>query len=1370
MPANRTTPNSLPEQPPSAPKQNAPKQNAPKQASQSAPNSQTSQNSQNSAVTSAVTKVGRTAPPAASFAQQRLWFLSQLRGASEAYHMPLWMMLQGALDHGALSRALDALVARHEVLRTRLVAVAGEAVQRVDPPETGFALLRHDLTGLPDADEQLAALQREEAAAPFDLERGPLIRGRLVRLAPHRHALLLTMHHIISDGWSTGVLTRELGALYAAFTQGEPDPLPPLAVQYADYAAWQRRLLSEGALASQADYWRETLRGAPALLELPTDHPRPAEQNYGGGNVRINFGEEFTAALTAFSRRHRSTLFMTVLSGWALVLSRLSGQRDLVIGTPVANRRRTELEGLIGFFVNTLALRIDLSGAPSVAELLGRVRGATLSALKHQDLPFEQVVELVNPPRTLAHTPVFQTMFAWQNNEEGEVKLPGIEVAPLDSPSTAAKFDLALSLGEEDGRVVGTLDYADALFDAETAERHARHLKRVLEQMIESPEREAATLSLLDERERRQLIVDWNDTARPVSETGLVERFEDQVRSRPGQLALLCGDERLDYARLDRRANRLAHALIARGVRKDQVVGLHTGRSAELVVGVLGILKAGAAYLPLDPGLPAERLAHLVADAAPALVLSDATTPPAGWQSLSAVETEGRSDNAPRVPVTPDDLAYVIYTSGSTGRPKGVAVTHGNVVNLFDHWLARMGSAPDEAASMWSSIGFDASVHEILLPLTSGAALHLVPEELRGDPEALMDWLRTRRIAQAFLPPAFIKWIDEDPERRLAGLALRRLLTGVESLPEQALHRMTQALPGLRVLYGYGPTEATLYSTAYFDPQPLARQCPIGKPLANTRVYLLDEHLEPVPIGVPGELYIGGAGLARGYLGRPDLTDERFLPDPFVPGARAYRTGDLARWLPDGNAEYVGRSDHQLKLRGFRIEPAEIEAALLEEPGVYEAAVFADRLATGEQRLVAAVGRSEGEPRLPAQWRAALSRRLPDYMIPALFIELPRLPGTPNGKLDRTALLELAHTGGPAQVNQTSPRDHIELTLYHIWQRLLLRPEIGIGDNFFDIGGSSISAIKMAHAIREAFAESLPVRDIIQHPTIEALGGRLREGVTGPPPSNLIEFRAGDGAGRVVCVHPAGGTAFCYLSLAKSLPDSYGVYGIQSPGVNPGEAFLPTVEAMAEEYLRLIEPLADGPLVLTGLSYGGLVAHEMGRRLALAGHPELSVVLLDTQATADPAEQALVEPVEMAEFRDKLVKFNGMYPGIEDRQIDQYFQLYNHNRLTARDHRPASTSARLVLVQALGGTQDPRSAVQVREFWADHTRDGLVVEPLDCDHWEVLEHPALPRVAALIDAELGRLRKSAARHLPFPARTPTRQSTSQSASAHAQEA
>ncbi|HEX8768944.1 MAG TPA: alpha/beta fold hydrolase, partial [Jatrophihabitans sp.] len=638
-----------------------------------------------------------------------------------------------------------------------------------------------------------------------------------------------------------------------------------------------------------------------------------------------------------------------------------------------------------------------------------------------------------------------------------------------------------------------------------------------------------------------------------------------------------------------------------------------------------------------------------------------------------------------------------------------------------------------------SSIGFDVSVQEILLPLTTGGTLHLVPDELRADPDALMDWLREHRIAQAYLPPAYVKWIDEAPAERLSGLALCQLLVGVEPLPELALHRMTEALPGLRILNGYGPTETSVYSTAYLDLQPLARQCPIGRPLANTRIYLLDERLQPVPLGVAAEICIGGAGVARGYLGRPGQTAERFLPDPFVPGERMYRTGDLGRRLPDGTISYAGRRDHQVKLRGFRVELGEVEAVLREQPGVREAAVMLDQDGTGEPRLVAAVACGEAPAHQPAEWRDALSRQLPGYMIPAVFLELPELPMTTNGKLDRAALLRQAREDGPMQVNQSSPRDHVELALYKIWERLLLQPDIGIRDSFFDVGGSSISAIKLAHAIGEEFGQRLPISEIVAHPSIEALAARLRRG-SGGPPGNLIEFRPGHavpGAGhrRVVCVHPAGGTAFCYLSLAKALPAAYGVYGIQSPGVNPGETFLPTVEAMAESYLRLIEPMLDGPLVLTGLSYGGLVAYEMGRRLAVAGNRQVSVLLLDTQGTDDPVERAEIEPVDLPEFRDKLIKFNGMYPGIEDAQIVQYFQIYNHNRLTMRDYLTPPSPARLVLLQAVAN-RDSADVRQALDFWGRRAGQGLTVEVVHCDHWEILETDEVRRVAALIDGEL----------------------------------
>ena len=1255
------------------------------------------------------------------------------------------LRLRGVLDRAALAAALDALVARHEVLRTRLVGVGGEVFQRIGPPDGGFGLVTEDLTGRPDSDERLVELQRREFGAEFDLDSGRLARGRLVVLGAGDHVLLLTVHHAVFDGWSRTVLLRELGVLYAAALHAEEAKLEPLTWQYADYAGWQRQWMSSAECAAQAEFWAANLAGAPPLLELPTDRPRPAEQDYRGNRVWLRLDDDLTAALRSLARAHGATLYSVVMCGWSLLLSRLAAQTDVVVGIPAANRRRGEVAELIGFVVNSVALRVDLTGSPTVAELVRRVRTDLGAALSHVELPFEQVVELVNPPRSAAYPPLFQVMFAWVPPLNGVLEMPGVEVRSVDIPSAPAKFDLALVLGEEDGGVGGYLDYASALFDCATVQRYARYLVRVLSGMVERPDLEITELALMDAEEQRELLAEWS-TGDDVSlepgrrPGGLVERFDAQVRARPTGPALVCADQRLDYGALQRRANRLAHALIGRGVGPGQVVGLHARRSTELVVGILGVLKAGAAYLPLDPGQPLERLAGMVADAAPALVLSDAESPPRKWCALTAVEAEASRDDAPGIAVEPSDLAYVLFTSGSTGRPKGVAVTHGSVLNLFDQWLGRFGATPGEATSAWSSIGFDASVHEILLPLTTGAVLHVVPDELRGDPEALMRWLGEHRIVQAFLPPAYVKWIDEDPGARLGGLALRQLLTGVESLSELALYRMRQILPDLRICFGYGPTEATLYSTAYTDPGPVRRPCPIGRPLPGTRLYLLDERLRPVPPGAVGEVFLGGASLALGYLHRPDLTAERFLPDPFLPGERVYRTGDLARWLPDGNAAFVGRRDDQVKLRGFRIEPGEVRAALLELPEVRDAAVVVDRDPAGEPRLVAGIARGDAPALAPHEWRAALSARLPDYMVPTVFVELPRLPLTRNGKLDRAALLEHARSVPGAQVNTSSPRDHIEMVMYRVWRRLLLHPSFGISDNFFAVGGTSISAIKVAHAVGEEFGLNVPIRELVLHPTIEGLAARIREGGSGlTGDGSLIELRRGDGTQRVVCVHPAGGTAFCYLPLSAALPETVGVLGLQSPGINAGETRLPTVEAMAEEYLRLVDPRPGESVVLCGLSYGGLVAYEMGRRLASAGHLAVSVVLLDTHGTEDPVARAAVEPVEAAEFREKLVRFNGMYPGIDDSQVERYFHVYNHNRMTARDYLPPESPARLVFVEAQEHGEDDADSAGARDFWRRRAGGGLLVEPVRCGHWDMLESGALPRVAEIIAAELALL-------------------------------
>lgn len=1323
----------------------------------------------------------------ASFAQQRLWFLAQLRGANAAYNETLAFALTGPLDRHALAGALDALSDRHESLRTRLVAEAGVVSQHIDPPGAGFGLVFEDLTTEADPDACVASRQSEEAEGAFDLEAGPLGRGRLLALGGERHVMLLTFHHSIYDGASMNVMMRELAALYSGLIDGDPAPLPGLAAQYADHADAQREAVLGGALAAQEEYWKRALSDAPPVLELPTDGPRPAEQDYRGGRVEWDLDADVTAALRTLAREHGATLFVAVLTGWAMLMSRLSGQEDIVVGSPVAGRRGPGAAGLIGFLVNSLPLRIDLSGSPSGSEALTRTRAVVREALAHQDLPFERVVEAVNPPRSASYTPLFQTMLAWVQDRRDLLCLPGIEAQPLPIVHAPAKFDLALSATESDGRLIGHLDYATALVDHATARRWAAHLRHLLTDLARHPERDVQALELMDPDECLRLIRQGDatggvtpvgtETVTPVArETvtavatermtadaseamtaastaphttatatalrtadGIASLIEAQARRHPAQTAVVDQDRTLDYATLDRRANRLAHALVARSVRPGDVVGLHARRTGDLAVGVLGILKAGAVYLPLDPGQPRERLAAMVEDAVCPVVLSDHDTGnrPGDWLDLRTVEAEGGAGEQPPADVGrgPDRTAYVIFTSGSTGRPKGVAVEHRSVLNLFAAWHDRMGTAPGEVGSAWSSIGFDASIHELLLPLTTGGVLHIVPEELRGDPDALMAWMRAHEVTQAFLPPAYVKWIDEDPVERLRGLPLRKLLTGVESLTEAALHRMTEQLPGLRICFGYGPTEATLYSTAYYDPRPSDRPCPIGRPLPGTRLYVLDGRMRPVPPGVVGEVYLGGASLARGYLNRPDLTEERFLPDPFVPGERVYRTGDLARWGQDGQAHYAGRADDQVKLRGFRIEPAEVEAAFMALPGVREAVVLVDRDAAGQPRLVAGVGRGTGPERTADDWRTALARRLPDYMIPAVVLGLESLPLNRSGKVDRGELLRLVRERGSTQVNTASPRDHVEHALYRIWQRVLLHPDIGVSDNFFDIGGTSLAAIKMAHEVGEIFGRQLPVAEVMLRPTIEALSALLREDGIHRVPGSLIEFRRGTGP-RVVCVHPAGGTAFCYLPLAAFLPERAGLYGIQSPGVNPGEDVLPTVEAMAEAYVRLLEPLGEGPLVLTGLSYGGLVAHEMARVLSRSGRHDVSVVLLDTQATDDASARTAITAVDAAEFRDKLVRFNGMYPGIDDAQVERYFRLYNHNRLTARDHLPAVSPARIVLAQAVPGGTDTPFHGEVRDFWRRRAEGEFRVETLACDHWEILEGGEAARVGALLTAEL----------------------------------
>ncbi len=1053
----------------------------------------------------AIMPISREGELPMSFSQQRLWFLAQFDGVSDTYHIPMALRLRGQLDISTLQRALDTLFARHEALRTVFISVDGRPQAKLLPTEFGLPMKKYDLRKASDVDGQLKHLCVQETEASFDLTRGPLIRSGLIQLANDNYVFLLTLHHIVSDGWSVGVLVRELSALYTAFLAGQPDPLPPLAIQYPDYAAWQRQWCSVELLRTQSDYWRSILTDAPVLLDLPTDRPRPPQRLFTGNLLPINLDVELTKSLKCLSEQQGVTLFMTLLAAWATVLARLSGQEDLVIGTPSAGRSCQEVESLIGFFVNPLALRIDLSGKPSVTELLARVRQTSLAAQEHQDLPFEQVVEVVQVPRRLTHTPLFQVMFAWQNNESTEWRLPSLAVSPVDQVLNTVKYDLELELFEEEDRIVGALSYTTALFDQQTIERHVGYLHTVLQAMVANPQQTVGKINILAPAERRLLLETWNATETAYPDSLCIHQlFEQQVEKNPDATALVYEEQNFNYAKLNAHANRLAHQLIALGITTNQRVAICVARSPAMVVGVLAVLKAGGAYVPLDPDYPSERLAYILADAAPTILLAD---------NVGCIALDERSiadlivldpnvlpdqmDNNPQIPVlTSRHLAYVIYTSGSTGKPKGVMVEHRGLVNLVRDKIAQFNIHPGSRMLQFASLSFDASIWEIMMALGSGASLVIAADLIRQDLPGLWHYLEQQAVTHACLTPALLRDGGDLP----ALTVTPTVILGGEA-PSTALF---QALCRRATLFNaYGPTEITVCATTWRCPPDYTDTLvPIGHPTANTQIYLLDAYGQLVPLGAEGELYIGGAGVARGYLNRPELTAERFLADPFseMPDARMYRTGDLARYLPDGNLVFIGRNDQQVKIRGFRIETGEIEARLMEHPMVREAVVLA--LGDGQDKRLAAWVVAEENDELVNSLRLHLSTTLPDYMVPAAFVRLDVFPLTPNGKLERRALPALGEKAFARQV-YAAPQGEAETALAAIWRELLGIEQISRYDNFFALGGHSLLAVRMVERLRK-LSLTLAVRDLFQSPMLCELAGTLGAHRMVVVPDNVI--------------------------------------------------------------------------------------------------------------------------------------------------------------------------------------------------------------------------------------------------------------------------
>ena len=1015
-----------------------------------------------------------------SFAQRRLWFLSQLDGESP-YHIPIALHLAGEVHVDALRRALDRIVARHEVLRTTFTKADGEPVQRIAPPGEGIAWSQDDLRGRGDAEAERDRLMELQARQPFDLERGPLVRVRLLRMDEREFVLVLTMHHIVSDGWSLGVLTRELSVLYGAFVRGEPDPLPPLAVQYADYAHWQRRELTGARLERLGEYWVRTLSGAPVLSELPADRPRRRQQDFAGGSVRCALDAELTERLRAFSRRHGVTLFVTLLASWAATVARLSGQQDLIVGTPTANRGEAEIEDLIGFFANTLPLRLDITGPPTVSQWLDRVKAQALAAQAHQDLPFDRIVELMQPTRSLSHNPLVQVVFVWQAAGSALPQLPGVRVTDLPAaPYVTSQFELSLKLTEVGGRIAGGAEYATALFDRDTVQRYLGHWRTLLEAVLDDDSVPVDRLPLVTSAERARLLELGTGAALTWPDDKLVhELFEAQARRSPDAVAVEDGAERLTYAQLNARANRVAHRLRALGIRPDDLVAIGAERGIAMVAGVLGVLKAGAAYLPLDPAYPAERLGYLLRDAAPKAILAPDTMEPTWLYVLGAAEVDipvidlPASDSATVVPdlaraetgVRPSHLAYVIYTSGSTGSPKGVMVTHRGLSNYLrwavDAYPARLGSVVS------SSLSFDATVTSLFSPLLGGGRVLVLGEHEEID--RLAGEIGREGCGVVKLTPGHLEMLGRLVRREGGAVRAAAFVVGGEALPGATVELWRDIEPGLRLINEYGPTETVVGCVVHEIPSSFdaSLPVPIGRPIANMRVYVLDQARQPVPAGVTGEIHLGGPGVARGYLNRPDLTAERFVDDPFAgAGERMYVTGDLGRWRPDGTLEYLGRNDLQVKLHGYRIEPGEIEACLAGHAGLREAVVQLREDEPGQRQLVAYYLAEDADAPLVESLRVHVSARLPAYMVPAAYVRLEAMPLTANGKLDRSAL---PAPGGESYSRQRfePAREGAEAVLAEIWSGLLNRDRIGRHDNFFELGGHSLLGVVLLERMRQ---------------------------------------------------------------------------------------------------------------------------------------------------------------------------------------------------------------------------------------------------------------------------------------------------------------
>ena len=1287
-----------------------------------------------------------------SLAQKRLWFLEQLAPGTAAYNISSGLRLSGDLDAQAIRRSVDAIIARHETLRTTFVTLGSEVFQAVSPSAQA-EIPTLDLRAVPESarEREVYDVACAEARRPFDLQCCPLLRLMLIRLRDTEHVLLFTAHHLVSDGWSLGVFVEELIEFYEADLDKRRCCLPPLRIQYADYAEWQHESLAGEELARQARYWKARLAGSTPLLELPSDHVRPAEPSFDGGVFSVPLGADLVERLKRLAQREETTIFTVLLAAFNVLLFRYTHQEDVCIGVSVAGRRHLEIEALIGLFVNMLVIRTDMAGNPKFTDLLAQVRDASLDAHANQDLPFEKIVEELHPKRSLTYNPLFQVMMTALQEPLHERRFGTLKATPYIVGASTSVFDLAAFVIEAaDGTVWWRLQYSTALFDAARIGRMIGHYKTLLNGILQYPERRIGDLPLLTPEELDQFSA-WNRTSAEYPKSCVHDLIAGQSVRSPNRIAAVFGETQLTYGELHCHGQRIAAALRSRGASSGSRVAICLERSIGMIEGVLGVLYAGAVYVPLDPTWPAERLSFMMEDAGATLLLTQrklADRIP--WNASQRILIEEALATSPGVaglvPQDPESLAYVIFTSGSTGTPKGVCVSHRALVNLLTSMQREPGLEAHDRLLAVTNLCFDISALELFLPLITGAQLVIASRETVVDGSRLLESLRHHAITVMQATPS--TW------RLLIGAGWNRtdrelkVLCGGEALPVELARELSERSDSVWNLYG--PTETTIWSS-------LSRvkgdgPITIGRPVRNTQFYVLDCRMRRVPVGVSGELYIGGSGLASGYLNRPELTNEKFVPNPFDPcGGRLYRTGDEVRHRADGEIEYLGRMDLQVKIRGFRIELGEIESAAVKQPGIKQAVAIVREDTPSDRRLVCYVVPEREASIRSTELRTALQAKLPDFMIPAIVV-LDSLPLTARGKIDLARL--------PAQAEERiaggEPRDNVERRLLAIWKQVLRLDGIRITDNFFDLGGHSLLAMELLARIEKVFGRRLPVAAVFKAQTVDQMASAIRD--SWKPGSSLVAVQSHGFRQPLFIIPLADGNAFAYVDLARCLGSEQPVYVLESVGVSGDGKPLERIEEIARHFIREIRTVQRmGPYRLAGFCVGGLVAFEMARQLIADGEEAPFLALIETWHPKSIPELRgapyVLRPLLF--FVRGMIRHLGVLLSLPPRKACHYFRqkstiikemflyrdfyrgdrykrnrdlVFEANYRAGSRYIPTPFGGRIVYIMA--GSREVDSATDTRLVWCELAAGGCqVVRTRAAELWDLLKTPIVKELA-----------------------------------------